>query len=306
MKILVTGGSGLIGRALIKHLLANKWDVTSLTRNENNANKLLQKQLGKQAADKVTWLQDLSSLSNMNDYDAVVNLAGEPIVAKRWSPTQKKVIENSRWLITKQIADLINRSEQPPEVFVSGSAIGYYGRQKDQIIDESFDAVFPEFSHRLCAKWEYFANEASRNTRVCLLRTGIVLAGNGGALDKMLLPFKLGMGGPIGDGAHYMPWIHIDDMVLGIMHLLNNTDAHGPFNFTAPNPATNKEFSKTLASVLGRPAFLITPKIALKLLLGEMSDLLTHGQNVVPAKLEKTGYHFHYPNLKPALQSLNL
>lgn len=306
MKILVTGGSGLIGRALIKHLLADKWEVTALTRNQSKANKVLQKQLGKQAADKVTWLQDLSTLANFDDYDAVVNLAGEPIVAKRWSPTQKKVIENSRWLITKQIADLINKSEQPPNVFVSGSAIGYYGRQQEQIIDESFEAIFPEFSHKLCAKWEYFANEAADKTRVCLLRTGIVLASNGGALEKMLLPFKLGLGGPIGDGAHYMPWIHIDDMVLGIMHLLSNKDARGAFNFTAPNPTTNKEFSQTLASVLGRPAFLVTPKIALRLLLGEMSDLLTHGQNVVPAKLENTGYRFHYSQLKTALQSLNL
>lgn len=306
MKILLTGASGLIGREIIKHAIIDKHEVTGLSRDITNAKKQLRKCYGPQINDKVEWLSDLSSLIHLDDFDAVINLAGEPIVEKRWSDAQKLVLQNSRWLITKQLADLINASNTPPKVFISGSAIGYYGRQDDTPIDEDFSDVHDEFSHQLCKRWEDIALSAQPATRVCLLRTGIVLSNKGGALEKMLLPFKMGLGGPIGDGRHYMSWIHIEDMARGVLYMLNNDSCSGPFNFTAPNAVSNKEFSKTLASVLHRPAIFPMPKKVLQIIMGEMSDLLTTGQNVIPAKLQSQGYQFMHPELRSALEDLNL
>lgn len=306
MKILLTGASGLIGRELIKQAVIEKHEVIGVSRDIPKAKKLLRKYYGPQVTAKSEWLPSLDKLANLDEFDAVVNLAGEPIVNKRWSEQQKQVIENSRWLITKRIADLIKAGQNPPKVFVSGSAIGYYGRQGDTAIDESFTQIHDEFSHQLCKKWEELASSAMGASRVCLLRTGIVVSNKGGALQKMLPPFKLCLGGPIGDGSHYMPWIHIEDMARGIMFLINNEHCQGAFNFTAPHPVTNKEFSQTLASVIHRPAIFPMPVFVLQTLMGEMSDLLTTGQNVVPKKLLDEGYQFMFSKLKPALEDLNL
>lgn len=306
MKILLTGASGLIGREIIKQAIIEKHEVIGLSRDIANAKKQLRKCFGPQINEKVDWLSDLDSLKHLDDFDAVINLAGEPIVGKRWSDAQKLVLQNSRWLITKQLADLINASNTLPKVFISGSAIGYYGRQNDAPVDEHFTDVHDEFSHRLCKRWEDIAMSAQTSTRVCLLRTGIVLSNKGGALEKMLLPFKLGLGGPIGDGRHFMSWIHIEDMARGVLYLLNDESCSGAFNFTAPNPVSNKEFSKTLASVLHRPAIFPMPKKVLQIIMGEMADLLTTGQNVIPAKLQNQGFTFIHPNLKAALEDLNL
>ncbi len=306
MKILLTGASGLIGRALIKHLLADKHQVVAISREPGKAKLKLKKQLGAGAASQVEWLKGIDSVKTVDDYDAIINLAGEPIIAKRWSQTQKQIIENSRWLITKQLADLINKSDNPPDVFISGSAVGYYGRQGDHDITEEFDQPFPEFSHKLCAKWEHYALTAKDKTRVCLLRTGIVLSNQGGALGKMVLPFKLGLGGSIASGEQYMPWIHMEDMVRGILFLLGTPSASGAYNLTAPNPSTNKAFSQTLAKVLGRPCLFKTPAVVLNLAMGEMACLLVYGQKAIPKRLLEAGFEFHYPDLKPALQSLNL
>jgi len=306
MKILLTGASGLIGRELLKQAVIEKHEVVGLSRNSVKANKLLRKYYGPQVQAKAEWISSLDKLSDLNDFDAVVNLAGEPIVNKRWSAEQKKVIENSRWLITKRLADLIKNSSNPPEVFISGSAVGIYGRQDGRPVTEEFTGYHDEFSHRLCQKWENLALSAQDVTRVCTLRTGIVLSNKGGALQKMLPPFKLALGGPIGDGSHYMPWIHIEDMARGIMHLLNNKESKGPYNFTAPHPVNNKEFSRILGKAIHRPALLPMPKGVLKVILGEMSDLLTTGQNVIPEKLLSEEFEFMYPDLLPALQDLNL
>ena len=306
MKILLTGASGLIGREIIKQATIEKHDIVGVSRNIAAAKKQLRKLYGPQIDAKVEWISGVDSLKHLNDFDAVINLAGEPIVGKRWSDEQKLKLQNSRWLITKRLADLVKASESPPAVFISGSAIGFYGRQDATPIDESFTNVHDEFSHQLCQKWEQLALSAEDKTRVCLLRTGIVLSNKGGALEKMVLPFKLGLGGPIGDGKHYMPWIHLEDMARGVMHLMYNESCQGAFNFTAPTPVTNREFSKTLASVLHRPAIFPMPKKVLQILMGEMSDLLTTGQNVIPAKLQESGYQFMFKELKPALQDLNL
>ncbi|WP_028024558.1 TIGR01777 family oxidoreductase [Enterovibrio calviensis] len=295
MHILVTGGTGLIGRALVSRL--DHHQVTVLTRSPENAQKIL--------PSDVRFIRDLDELSDFNDVDAVINLAGEPIVDKRWSEQQKGIICSSRWGITEKLVKRIQSADTPPHTFISGSAVGYYSDQGDTIVDESLKVDSTDFAHAVCANWEKIAKRAqSDNTRVCLLRTGIVLSKEGGALKKMLLPYQLGLGGPIGDGSQYFPWIHINDMVSGILFLLNNEKTQGPFNLTAPNPATNKAFSKTLAATLKRPHLLFTPKFVITLMLGEAGQLLLEGQRAVPRALEDNGFTFDFPDLPSALEDL--
>ena len=295
MKILITGGSGLIGSSLISML--RPCDVSVYTRNVAMAEQIL--------GHKVQFLSSLTHLSNLDDYDVVINLAGEPIVNKKWTDKQKHKIEHSRWSITEDVVTLINAGENPPKLLISGSAIGFYGRQEDNIIDEKFSSAHDEFSHRLCERWEFLAKEAeSDKTRVCILRTGVVITKRGGALQKMLLPFKLGLGGPIGDGSQYMSWIHLEDMLQGIAHLIANESCQGVYNFTAPNPVTNAEFSRELAASLSRPCVFKVPEFVLRLMMGEMADLVIYGQRVIPSRLEESGYKFIYPTISQALDCL--
>ncbi|SEH71713.1 hypothetical protein SAMN05660691_00975 [Rheinheimera pacifica] len=295
MHILLTGGTGLIGSALVKHWL-NQHKLVVLTRNPAQA----QQQLGPE----VRTVQSLQQV-DFNQIDAVINLAGEPIVGKRWSDAQKQLLCDSRWAITEQVVGAIKAASTPPSVLISGSAIGIYGRQQQQFIDEDYQPFHAEFSSELCQRWEQLALAAqSANTRVCLLRTGIVLANEGGALKKMLLPFKLGLGGRIGNGEQYMSWVHLQDMLRLTDFLLQHPTLTGPFNATAPNPVTNAEFSQQLAKVLHRPAILPMPAFVLKLMLGEMADLLLTGQRVIPAKLQHAGFAFKYSQLSDALKAL--
>jgi uncharacterized protein (TIGR01777 family) len=297
MRILLTGATGLIGSNLIPNLKPN--EITVLTRNVSMAEQIL--------GSKVHFLSSLQEITNLDKFDAVINLAGEPIVNKRWSPAQKQIIQNSRWDITQNISDLIKNSENPPGLFISGSAVGYYGRQGDTIIDEDFTQPYDEFSHQLCDKWEKLAQEAaSDKTRVCILRTGIVLTKRGGALSKMLTPFKLGLGGPISSGKQYMPWIHLEDMLNGITHLIENKECEGIFNFTAPHPATNAAFSQALASSLHRPDFMRMPEWIIRILMGEMADLLLYGQRVVPKRLLESGFTFKYSEIEQAFENMKL
>ncbi len=295
MHLFITGGTGLIGSALIHAL--DDVRITVLTRDIKKAQKKL--------PPKVTFIQTLDDLADFNDIDTVINLAGEPLLNKRWSEHQKGIISTSRWGITEEIVTKIKQSNNPPTTFISGSAIGYYGDQGSRILDEEHEVSLDDFPHSLCDNWEKIALRAqSERTRVCILRTGIVLSKNGGALDKMYLPYSLGLGGAIGGGKQYFSWIHIDDMIAGILFLLENKKANHIFNFTAPHPVTNKVFSHTLAKTLKRPHLLFMPKCVLKLTLGESSQLLLDSQRVIPHRLEAAGFNFRYPTIDKALNNL--
>lgn len=296
VNILITGGTGLIGRALIQRLRTD--NIIVLTRNQKNATKLLP-----------NHIKLVSSLSEVdfNDVDTVINLAGESIVGRRWSAHQKSVICQSRWHITQHLIEKIQSATTAPKCFISGSAIGFYGRQSTAPITENQQDVYDEFSHHVCNEWERIALTAqSDKTRVCVLRTGIVLANNGGALQKMLPAFKLGLGGPIANGQQFMSWIHINDMIEIILTAINQPSLIGVINATAPTPVTNQEFSETLSAVLSRPCLFRVPALALKILMGESSDLLLYGQNVIPDKLLKNNFKFQYPSLQEALKQLLL
>ncbi len=296
MNILMTGATGFIGTALIGVLQKSHTQAkfTILSRNPEQA----KNRLGQQHQ----YLKSLDELSDLNQFDAVINLAGEPIVAKRWTPAQKHKICQSRWKITEQLSQLIQISSEPPKCFISASAIGFYGSQGKQKLDES-SLSKEEFSHHICEHWEKLALEAQSHTRVCIVRIGIVL-GNGGALAKMLPPFKLGLGGPIGHGEQGMSWIHIDDLCGLIDFLLSTDTAQGIYNGTAPNPVSNGEFSKALGNALGKPAIITTPAFVLKLAMGEMSELITNGQYVYPTHATEQGFNFHYPFVNQALSQI--
>lgn len=291
----MTGGSGLIGSNLVPIL--RPCDIAVYTRNVAKAEQIL--------GHKIHFLSTLSHLENLDEYDVVINLAGEPIVDKKWTKDQKRIIERSRWELTEKIVNLIKAGDNPPNLLISGSAIGYYGNQDEQTIDEDFTVANDEFSHRLCGRWEFLAQQAeSDKTRVCILRTGIVLSKRGGALAKMLLPFRLGLGGPIASGQQYMSWIHLEDMLQGIVHLIENKSCQGVYNFTAPNPVTNQEFSQKLAQSLNRPCLFRVPEYVLRVLMGEMADLIVYGQRVVPTRLLDSGYKFVYPEISTVFDCL--
>ncbi|MEW9799179.1 TIGR01777 family oxidoreductase [Alteromonas sp. CYL-A6] len=295
MKILVTGGSGFIGRHLIPELL-REHQITVLTRSPDRAARLLPA--------GCECVSDLSEV-DMNTIDAVINLAGEPIADKRWTPQQKQRICDSRWTLTARLASMINDCETPPGVFLSGSAIGYYGRQGDTLVTEATTDVHDEFTHQVCAKWEAIAEGVDQSkTRLCLLRTGVVLNAGEGALARMALPFKLGIGGKIGSGEQYLSWIHIDDMVSAMLYLLSHDSCRGVYNMTAPEPVTNKVFSQALARALHRPCLFTVPAFSMKLLMGEAADMVLTGQRVVPARLQEAGFSFRYADADSALTAI--
>ncbi|MBU2870393.1 TIGR01777 family oxidoreductase [Colwellia sp. E2M01] len=296
MNVLITGGTGLIGKKLISVLKQHKANITVLTRNIKKASTLV--------GTDIVFIEKLS-VASIENQEVVINLAGEPIANKPWSNTQKKKICNSRWSTTKQLTELINASANPPFLFISGSAIGIYGRQDNRSIDESFTQYHQEFTWEVCKKWEDIALEVnSAHTRVAILRTGIVLDSEAGALAKMLLPFKLGLGGRVGTGQQVMSWIHIDDMISAVLHIQNTAELSGVINLTAEYPVTNTIFSQQLAATLKRPCLLPIPAIALKIILGEMADLLLFGQKVLPSKLINSGFRFSYPTIDKALKNL--
>lgn len=294
--ILITGGTGLIGQQLCKSLSAQGHALTVLSRNPDSVPAKCGANV-KAMASLAEWQPDRS-------FDAVINLAGEPIVDARWTEQRKQVLWDSRITLTETLVQRIAAAQQKPVVLLSGSAVGYYGDRGDAVLDETAPAG-TDFPAQLCKAWEdaALAAEAS-GVRVCLLRTGLVLSRRGGLLGRMLLPFRLGLGARLGNGKQWMSWIHIDDYVAILLHLLRDEQAGGPFNMTSPQPATNREFTATLARALHRPAPFFMPSWLLKSAMGERACLLLEGQKVLPQKIESAGYRFAFAKLPDALQDL--
>ena len=297
MQILITGGTGFIGKQLCRTLLGQDHTLTLLSRQPGQ-------KIAAMFDGRINPLASLSALTPDQKFDAVINLAGEPIVGPRWSNKRKTILRDSRIGITRELVDFIAGAESKPSLLVNGSAVGYYGDQGDLELDE--DSGFKDdFGHQLCADWEQAADEACRyGVRVCILRTGLVIGRQGGFLKPMIVPFKLGLGGPIGSGRQWMPWIHIDDLVAMILLLLKSPGLSGIFNGTSPHPVTNREFTQSLAKAVNRPALLPVPAGLLKLALGEASTLLLGGQKVLPARFIEKGYRFKFDLLDTALKEV--
>lgn len=296
MNILITGGTGFIGKPLCASLIKQGHSLTVLSRRSAHVPKL--------CGATVSAVSTLDSLTADTHFDAIINLAGEGIVDKRWSKQRKQQLLDSRIQTTNQLIDYISRAKQKPFVLINGSAIGFYGDTGDEVLTEnSIASISNDFAHRLCVEWEQTAHKAADDgVRLCLLRTGLVVGKDGGFLQRMLTPFKLGLGGRIGHGQQWMSWIHRSDLIGMIEMLLDSSELAGIFNATAPNPVTNNEFSQTLARLLKRPALLPVPAIVLKVAMGEMSSLLLGGQRVIPKRFLDHGFQFQYGHLESALR----
>jgi uncharacterized protein len=301
MKVVIAGASGFIGSALVQRLSQRSDSLKLLSRKPQSPAR----------GSNTEWLLWEPGVpggweQSVDGADGVINLAGEGIAEKRWTERQKELIRSSRIDSTQAIVKAIAKAKEKPKFLINASAVGYYGSRGDETLSEASTPGI-DFLARLCVAWEEEAKKAQdHGVRVALLRTGIVLAKGKGALAKMVTPFKLFVGGRLGSGKQWMPWIHIEDEIGLILFLIQNAAAHGSFNATAPNPVTMDEFCKVLAKVLNRPSWAPVPASALTLLLGEMADMVLAGQRALPKAAEKLGYSFKHPTITEALESLGL
>jgi uncharacterized protein (TIGR01777 family) len=296
MNVLVTGSTGLVGSAVVALLTAGGHQVTRLVRTTPA-----------HGAAEVYWDPAAKTIATpaLEGLDAVVHLAGENIATGRWTPAKKRRIRDSRVQGTRLLCDALAQLVEPPTVLVSASAIGYYGDRGDRIMTEE-DRPGTDFLAEVCREWEAATAPAEeRGLRVVRLRTGVVLTPAGGALHKMLTPFKLGVGGIMGNGQQYMSWIARDDVVGIIQHALTADALRGPVNAVSPHPVTNQEFTKTLGQILQRPTVLPMPSFAARALFGEMADaLMLSSTRVEPERLINSGYEFQFPELDGALRHM--
>jgi uncharacterized protein (TIGR01777 family) len=302
MRVVITGATGTIGVALSSALHARGDSVVALSRDAERGRRVLGA-----TAEVQMWPDPLGTpapAEALRGADAVVHLLGEPI-AQRWTDASKRRIRESRVLSTRNVVNALNAlaDGERPRVLVSQSATGYYGPHGDEPLDESASAG-SDFLAEVVTAWEYEARQAEANLRVTLTRTGVVLSPSGGALAKMLPFFKLGVGGPVAGGHQYVPWVHLEDVVGALAFAIDDAGASGPVNVTAPNPATNTQLSSVLGRVLHRPAVLPVPGFAVKLLYGEMAEVVTTGVRARPAKLQQLGYRFAHPELEEALRDV--
>jgi uncharacterized protein (TIGR01777 family) len=305
MRVFVTGGTGLVGSRLVKKLLERGDQVTLLTRRLSVAKDLFGAGCTPVEGDPMMpgeWMKPLG------DCDGVIHLAGENIFAKRWKEEFKALLFDSRIKSTQNIVQALamqpKRPDGTPKVLVNASAIGYYGPRGDEELDET-SSPGQDFLAHLCVEWEKAARAIEPvGVRLAMVRVGVVLDKKGGALKQMLTPFKLGMGGPVGNGKQYVSWIHHEDMTGLFLMALDNPLASGPINGTAPNPVTSKAFGKALGAALHRPAFMPTPVLMLRLAFGEVTNILATGQRVIPKKAMALGYAYKYPTVEIALSSI--
>ena len=298
MRLVVTGATGFIGTPLCARLIEQGHTLTLFTRGSP-------RDAGSASKRWIHWtpgaLREWGTA--LNGVDGVINLAGEPIAEKKWTHLQRHRIETSRVDGTNSLVQAIARAAVRPKFLISASAVGYYGPRGDETVTEETPPG-DDFLSFVCREWEEEAKKAEQlGLRVARLRTGIVLGSGGGALAKMVEPFKFYVGGALGSGQQWMSWIQLEDHIRLILELIENTQASGPVNATAPNPVRNKEFCQTLGKVLHRPCWAPVPGFALKLVLGDMADMLLTGQRVIPAAAQKLGFQFRYPTLEEALKA---
>ncbi|WAG78231.1 TIGR01777 family oxidoreductase [Metapseudomonas furukawaii] len=296
MHILLTGGTGLIGRALCRRWLGEGHQLTVLSRRPQSVASLCGRSV-----------RGISQFSDYGDepLDAIVNLAGEPIADRPWSNKRKAQLWGSRITLTEQLLEWLEKRDQKPQVLLSGSAVGWYGDGGERELTEESPPVTDDFASQLCVAWEETAQRAEAlGIRVVLVRTGLVLAREGGFLKRLLPPFRLGLGGPLGNGRQWMPWIHLEDQIALMDFLLRRDDARGPYNACSPQPVRNRDFARSLGRALGRPAFMPAPAFVLRPLLGELAELLLGGQRAVPARLRAAGFTFAFTDLDMALGDL--
>lgn len=296
MQILLTGGTGLVGRALCRHFKQQGYQLIVLSRQPSKVSGLCSGARG---------IGTLSELTDNDPVDAVINLAGAPIADRPWSKGRRKILRESRIDLTRNLVDWMAQRKQPPAALLSASATGWYGDRGEEPVDETSAAPVADFASQLCQDWEAEVMRAQQSgTRVACLRFAPVLSADGGMLAKLLPVFRLGLGGRLGSGQQWMPWIHIDDLVRLFAHVLTNDSCTGIYNACSPQPVRNAEFTRILAKTVRRPALLPAPAWALKLLLGEMSVLLIGGQHVQPRRTADSGFEWQYPELSVALQNL--
>ena len=300
MRVAVTGATGLIGRAVVAALRERGDDVTVLTRDPVHARSVLGD------VEAHTWSDPGAApppTDALGGCRGVINLLGEP-VGQRWSDDAKRAIRHSRVMGTRNLVAALRAADARLDVLVSGSATGYYGARGDERVDESAQPARGDFLAEVCVEWEGEARAAEElGIRVVTSRTGVVLARSGGALERMLPPFKAGVGGPVAAGRQWVPWVHVEDVAGALLFCLDRDEASGPVNLSAPEPVTNRELSKALGRVLRRPAVIPVPGAALRLLYGEMAQVVTTGVRAVPARLQELGYRFQRPDLEPALRA---
>jgi len=301
MKIVITGATGFIGSLLADRLWNQFHSLVLLSR----------RPLAEVGVTKKEWFAWAPPLGGewekaVDGADGIINLAGEPIAGKRWSDAQKEKLRSSRIDSTRALVQAIGKAKVKPKFLLSASAVGYYGPHGDEVVTEQ-TAAGADFLSSLCVDWEAEALKAEADgVRVAVVRTGIVLDRGKGALKKMVPPFKMFLGGPLGSGNQWMPWIHIEDEIGLLLFLMASENARGAFNATAPHPVTMDEFAKSLGDALNRPSWVSVPPSALALMLGEMADVLVTGQRALPEAALKLGYDFKYPTISEALKSLRL
>jgi len=297
MHILLTGGTGLIGRQLCRLWLSQGHSLTVWSRKPEKVPTLCGAQVR-----GIARLEEIGQ----EPVDVLINLAGAPIADRLWTHRRKALLWSSRISLTETLLAWLESLEQKPHLLISGSAVGWYGDGGERELTEDSPPVSEDFASQLCIAWEETAQRAeAQGLRVVLVRTGLVLSAEGGFLSRLRLPFKAGLGGPIGNGRQWMSWIHIDDQIALIDFLLHQNMASGPYNACAPKPVRNREFAKTLAGVLHRPAFMPLPSFVLKVGLGELSLLLLGGQRVTPMRLLAAGFTFRFTDLRAALDDLS-